>query len=114
MSCYNTANSAADKDRALYEYEFSAQDRAEYEGYAEEERRDYNAEAHSIAADMSTLLPERAHLLALREEIDYFETQVRDLKRQNEMLRASHPAFAAARKPSASEVFMHSLVKGVK
>src|SRR4029434_9765920 len=98
MSCYY---SASDKSRAEYEYEFSAQDRAEYEGYAEEERRDYNAEAHSIAADMSTLRPEKAHLLALREEIDYYEAEVRDLRKQNEMLRASHPAFAAVRKPNA-------------
>ena len=93
--------SADDKARAEYEYEFGAQDRAAYEGYEQEERRDYNAEAHAIAAEHTTMLPERAHLIALREEIDYFEAQVRDLKKQNEMLRASHPAFAAARKANA-------------
>jgi hypothetical protein len=111
MSCYH---SASDKSRAEYEYEFSAQDRAEYEGYAEEERRDYCAEAHSIAAGESGLLPERAHIVALREEIDYYERTIAGLKAQNEMLRATHPAFAAARKANASEVFMHSLMKGVK
>src|SRR4029434_10320523 len=98
MSCYNTANSAADKDRALYDYEFSAQDRAEYEGYEQEERRDYCAEAHSIAAGESGLLPERAHLIALREEIDYFERTIAELKRQNEMLRASQQACESVRK----------------
>src|SRR4030095_8673179 len=110
MSCYY---SASDKSRAEYEYEFSAQDRAEYEGYDQEERRDYCAEAHSIAAGESMMLAERAHLIALREEIDYCERTIAGLKAQNEMLRATHPAFAARRKPSASEAFMHSLVKGV-
>lgn len=74
----------------------------EYEpGAAEpEESRDYCAEAHSIAMGEIMLLAERAHIVALREEIDWFESVIRDLKRQNEMLRASHPAFAATRKPS--------------
>src|SRR5262245_13550669 len=65
-----------------------------------EDSRDYCAEAHSIACGESNVLAERAHIVALREEIDWFEAQVRDLKRQNEMLRASHPAFIAVRKPN--------------
>jgi outer membrane receptor for Fe3+-dicitrate len=111
VSCYY---SAADKARAEYEYEFSEQDRAEYEGYEQEERRDYQAEAAAIASGQSLLLTEKAHVIALHEYIQALEADLNYVRQQNEMLRASHPAFAAARKANASEVFMHSLVKGVK
>jgi hypothetical protein len=110
MSCYDTANSAADKARADYEYEFGEQDRAGYEGYEQEERRDYNAEAHSIAAGESMMLAEKGHVAALAYEIDALERTVAGLKKQNEMLREAFAAEAAkngspyARKPTASEV----------
>lgn len=90
-----------DKAYAEWAYEFGTEEHTP----EPEERRDYCAEAHSIAMGESNLLAERAHIVALREEIDYFEAQVRDLKKQNEMLRASHPAFAAARKANASALF---------
>ena len=86
-----------DKAYAEWAYEFGTGEHTP----EPEERRDYCAEAHSIAAGESSVLAERAHIVALREEIDWFEREIAALKRQNEMLRDSHPAFAAVRKPAA-------------
>jgi hypothetical protein len=80
------------------EYELSAAEAAQYWGYSEEERRDYCAEAYSIAAGGTRLRVERGHLTALCAEINWLESRIAWLERQNRRLRATHPAFAAVQK----------------
>ena len=95
------------RQRAEFAYEWAEEPEMEME---QEERRDYAAEAHAIAMDESMLLPERAHIKALRAEIDYFESQLNMLRRQNEMLRAAIPA---PPKKAAAAVDMVEMAKNI-
>jgi hypothetical protein len=101
MSYYEPYDASEDRARREWEYEETPE-------LDEEERRDYKAEALAIGKGESLMLAERGHVLALYEELQAAYADIKYLWKQNEMLRASHPAFAAAapapKKPASSEV----------
>jgi hypothetical protein len=94
---YEPYDAKLDRARREWEYEETPE-------LDEEERRDYKAEALAIGKGESLMLAERGHLLALYEELQAAYADIKYLWKQNEMLRTSHPAFAAAapKKPAAA------------